>query len=190
MSQNKPPKRKSKGQILIPFDGVAIENLKFDFTSVTNEEFEAIIDSNSLELELEKPIGRKRQWTIENLVNEIKKYKTLEQFKKEKSYLWTLYKQLVLIEKKNSSTIVSQDYFPNSNIKPTSDKAIQTKQISVLEYSKKINPTYFRQNRKYPDSPLTRHSIMYRIRNDMPLPEVLKYDRIGKVHVLTVLKDF
>ena len=74
--------------------------------------------------------------------------------------------------------------------KPVTDKAIQIKQISVLEYSKKINPTYFRQNRKYPDSPLTRHSIMYRIRNNMPLPEVLKYDRIGKVHVLTVLKDF
>ena len=190
MAQNKPPKRKSKGQILIPFDGVAIENLKFDFTSVTNEEFEAIIDSNSLELEIDKPIGRKRKWTIENLVNEIKKYKSLEQFKKEKSYLWTLYKQLVLIEKKNSSTIVSQDNFSNLNIKPIIDKVIQTKQISVLEYSKKINPTYFRQNRKYPDSPLTRHSIMYRIRNNMPLPEVLKYDRIGKVHVLTVLKDF
>ena len=66
MAQNKPPKRKCKGQILIPFDGAAIENLKFDFTSVTNEEFEAIIDSNCLELELEKPIGRKRKWTIEN----------------------------------------------------------------------------------------------------------------------------
>ena len=190
MAQNKPTKSKSKGQILIPFDGVSIENLKFDFTSVSNKEFEAIIDSNSLELELDKPIGRKRKWTIENLVNEIKKYKSLEQFKKEKSYLWTLYKQLVLIEKKNSSILTSQDKVTNTNKEQISDRTIQTKQISVLEYSKKINPTYFRQNRKYPDSPITRHSIMYRIKNNMPLPEVLKYDRIGKVHVLTVLKDF
>jgi len=190
MAQNKPPKRKSKGQILIPFDGVAIENLKFDFTSVTNEQFEAIIDNNSLELELEKPLGRKRKWTIENLVNEIKKYKTIEQFKKEKSYLWTLYKQLVLIEKKNSSIKESHDNLISTNIKPIQNKVPQTKQISVLEYSKKINPSYFRQNRKYPDSPITRHSIMYRIKNNMLLPEVIKYDRIGKVHVLTVLKDF
>lgn len=137
MSQNKPLKRKIKGQILIPFDGVAIENLKFDFTSVSNEEFEAIIDSNSLELVLDKPIGRKRKWTIENLVNEIKKYKSLEQFKKEKSYLWTLYKQLVLIEKKNSSILTSQVNITNTNKEQISDRTIQTKQISVLEYSKK-----------------------------------------------------
>ncbi len=190
MRVNKPNKRKIKSQISIPFEGIAVENLKFDFTSVSIEEFEAIIDCNSLELELEKPLGRKRKWTIDNLVNEIKKYKTIEQFKKEKSYLWTLYKQLVLIEKKNSSIKESQDNLISTNIEPIQNKVTQTKQISVLEYSKKINPTYFRQNRKYPDSPITRHSIMYRIKNNMSLPEVIKYDRIGKVHVLTVLKDF
>jgi hypothetical protein len=190
MRVNKPNKRKIKSQISIPFEGIAVENLKFDFTSVSIEEFEAIIDSNILELELEKPLGRKRKWTIENLVNEIKKYKTIEQFKKEKSYLWTLYKQLVLIEKKNSSIKESQVNLISTNIKPIQNKVTQTKQISVLEYSKKINPTYFRQNRKYPDSPITRHSIMYRIKNNMSLPEVIKYDRIGKIHVLTVLNDF
>ena len=67
---------------------------------------------------------------------------------------------------------------------------MKTKQISVLEYSQKINPEYFRKNRKYPNMPITRHTIMYRIRNNMDLPEVLKYNRIGKVHVLTVNANF
>lgn len=67
---------------------------------------------------------------------------------------------------------------------------MKTKQISVLEYSQKINPNYFRKNRKHPETPLTRHAIMYRIRNNMPLPEVLKYNRIGKVHVLMVNENF
>jgi hypothetical protein len=67
---------------------------------------------------------------------------------------------------------------------------MKTKQISVLEYSKKISPTYFRKNRKYPDMPITRHTIMYRIRNNMELPEVIKYNRVGKVHVLMVNANF
>jgi hypothetical protein len=67
---------------------------------------------------------------------------------------------------------------------------MKTKQISVLEYAEKISPDYFRKNRKYPDTPLTRHAIMYRIRNNMPLPEVVKYNRVGKVHVLTVNSNF
>ena len=67
---------------------------------------------------------------------------------------------------------------------------MKTKQISVLEYAEKINPNYFRKNRKYPDTPLTRHAIMYRIRTNMPLPEVIKYNRVGKVHVLSVKHDF
>jgi hypothetical protein len=67
---------------------------------------------------------------------------------------------------------------------------MKIKQISVLEYAEKINPNYFRKNRKYPDMPLTRHAIMYRIRNNMPLPEVIKYNRVGKVHVLSVKHDF
>jgi hypothetical protein len=67
---------------------------------------------------------------------------------------------------------------------------MKTKQISVLEYANKINPDYFRKNRKYPNTPLTRHAIMYRIKHDMPLPEVIKYNRVGKVHVLTVNNNF
>jgi hypothetical protein len=67
---------------------------------------------------------------------------------------------------------------------------MKTKQISVLEYSQKISPAYFRKNRKYPDMPITRHTIMYRIRNNMELPEVIKYNRVGKVHVLMVNANF
>jgi len=67
---------------------------------------------------------------------------------------------------------------------------MKTKQISVLEYSQKISPAYFRKNRKYPDMPITRHTIMYRIRNNMELPEVIKYNRVGKVHVLMVNPNF
>ena len=67
---------------------------------------------------------------------------------------------------------------------------MKTKQISVLEYSQKVNPAYFRKNRKYPNMPITRHTIMYRIRNNMELPEVIKYNRVGKVHVLMVNANF
>lgn len=67
---------------------------------------------------------------------------------------------------------------------------MKTKQISVLEYAQKINPAYFRQNRKYPNMPITRHTIMYRIKHNMPLPEVIKYNRVGKVHILSVKSDF
>ena len=67
---------------------------------------------------------------------------------------------------------------------------MNTKQISVLEYSQKINPAYFRKNRKYPNMPIKRHTIIYRIRNNMELPEVIKYNRVGKVHVLMVNANF
>ena len=67
---------------------------------------------------------------------------------------------------------------------------MKTKQISVLEYSQKINPAYFRKNRKHPNLPITIHTIMYRIRNNMELPEVIKYNRVGKVHVLMVNANF
>ena len=67
---------------------------------------------------------------------------------------------------------------------------MKTKQISVLKYSQKINPAYFRKNRKYPTMPITRHTIMYRIRNNMELPEVIQYNRVGKVHVLMVNANF
>jgi hypothetical protein len=67
---------------------------------------------------------------------------------------------------------------------------MKTKQISTLEYSQKINPNYFRSNRRYPDAPVSRHAIFYRIKNNMELPEVIKYNKVGKVHVLTVKADF
>ena len=67
---------------------------------------------------------------------------------------------------------------------------MRTKQISTLEYAQKINPSHFRRNRKYPDMPVTRHAIFYRIKNNMPLPEVIKYIKAGKVHVLVVRHDF
>lgn len=67
---------------------------------------------------------------------------------------------------------------------------MKTKHISILEYAQKINPSYFRKNRKYPDNPITRHAIMYRVRNNMSLPEVIKYNKVGKVCVLTVKNDF
>lgn len=66
----------------------------------------------------------------------------------------------------------------------------RTKQISVLEYTKKVNPIHFRANRKYPDKEITQQAIKYRIKNGLPLPDVLKYNRVGKVHVLTVLANF
>jgi len=67
---------------------------------------------------------------------------------------------------------------------------MKTKQISIKEYSEKINPEYFRSNRKYPDRPITKQTIKYRIKNNLILPEVIKYNRVGKVHVLTVKHDF
>ena len=67
---------------------------------------------------------------------------------------------------------------------------MQTKQISVLEYASKVDPQEFRSNRKYPDATITVQAIKYRIKNGLPLPEVIKYNRVGKVHVLTVNSNF
>jgi len=67
---------------------------------------------------------------------------------------------------------------------------MRTKQISVKEYSEKIAPDYFRANRKNPNAIITQQAIKYRIKNNMTLPEVLKYNRVGKVHVLTVAENF
>jgi len=67
---------------------------------------------------------------------------------------------------------------------------MKTKQISILEYVSKIDPNYFRVSNKYPDTPVTRQAIKYRIKKGMELPEVIKYDKVGKVHVLTVKHDF
>jgi hypothetical protein len=67
---------------------------------------------------------------------------------------------------------------------------MKIKQISVSEYASKIDPIYFRENRKNPNARITQQAIKYRIKNNMNLPEVLKYNKIGKVHVLTVNADF
>lgn len=67
---------------------------------------------------------------------------------------------------------------------------MKIKQISVKEYASKINPDHFRANRKYPDRPITQQTIKYRIKNNLGLPEVIKYNRVGKVHVLSVRHDF
>ena len=67
---------------------------------------------------------------------------------------------------------------------------MKIKQMSVSEYASKIDPIYFRENRKNPNAMITQQAIKYRIKNNMTLPEVLKYNKIGKVHVLTVKYDF
>jgi hypothetical protein len=67
---------------------------------------------------------------------------------------------------------------------------MKTKQISVSEYASKIDPNYFRENRKNPNAQITQQAIKYRITNNLHLPEVIKYNKIGKVHVLTVSADF
>jgi len=67
---------------------------------------------------------------------------------------------------------------------------MKTKQISVTEYASKIDPSLFRANRKNPNASLTQQAIKYRIKNNMHLPEVIKYNRIGRIHVLTVNEKF
>lgn len=67
---------------------------------------------------------------------------------------------------------------------------MKTKQISLMEYSQKIAPSHFRANRKFPNQQITQQAIKYRIKKGMILPEVVKYNRVGKVHVITVLANF
>lgn len=67
---------------------------------------------------------------------------------------------------------------------------MRTKRISVSEYASKVNTAEFRQNRKYPDRPITEQAVKYRIKKGIPLPDVISYERIGKVHVLTVRDNF
>ena len=67
---------------------------------------------------------------------------------------------------------------------------MKTKQISLMEYAEKINPSHFRANRKYPNEKITQQAIKYRVKNGLPLPEVIKYNKVGKIHVLTVLANF
>jgi hypothetical protein len=37
---------------------------------------------------------------------------------------------------------------------------------------------------------MTQQAIKYRIKNNLALPEVLKYNKIGKIHILTVKENF
>ena len=67
---------------------------------------------------------------------------------------------------------------------------MKTKQISVTEYASKIDPSLFRANRKNPNASLTQQAIKYRIKNNMHLPEVIKYNRVGRIHILTVNEKF
>ena len=67
---------------------------------------------------------------------------------------------------------------------------MKTKQISIKDYVATIDPNYFRISNKNANAPVTRQAIKYRIKKNMDLPEVVRYDKIGKVHVLTVKKDF
>jgi hypothetical protein len=69
-------------------------------------------------------------------------------------------------------------------------KKPQTKQITIAQYVEKANPARFRQNRKYPDKPITAQAIKHRIKKGLILPEVIKYDRVGFSHILTVDIDF
>ena len=67
---------------------------------------------------------------------------------------------------------------------------MKTKQISIREYVAKINPNYFRISNKFPDMPVTPQAIKYRIKNGMGLPDVIKYTKVGRIHILTVPNDF
>lgn len=69
-------------------------------------------------------------------------------------------------------------------------KQMKIKQISIKEYAEKINPNLFRANRKNPNRPMTQQAIKYRIKNNMTLPEVIKYTKIGKIHILSVNQNF
>lgn len=67
---------------------------------------------------------------------------------------------------------------------------MKTKQISIKEYASKVNPEAFRANRKYPDLPITKQAVKYRIKHRMALPDVIKYTKIGTIHILTVNENF
>lgn len=69
-------------------------------------------------------------------------------------------------------------------------KPRKTKQISLQEYAEKIDPNYFRANRKNPNAPITQSAIKYRVKHNLELPLVLKYKKVGKIHVLTVNANF
>lgn len=69
-------------------------------------------------------------------------------------------------------------------------KKPQTKQITIREYVEKANPERFRKNRKNPSAPLTQQAIKHRIKKGIELPEVLRYDKVSHLHILTVDINF
>lgn len=66
---------------------------------------------------------------------------------------------------------------------------MKTKQISLQEYANKIDRDYFRLNKKNPEK-ITQQAIKYRIKTGLPLPEVIKNNKVGRIHVLVVRNDF
>lgn len=66
----------------------------------------------------------------------------------------------------------------------------KTKQITIAQYVEKANPARFRNNRKYPDKPITAQAIKHRIKKGLELPQVRRYDKVGYSHILTVDINF
>jgi hypothetical protein len=66
----------------------------------------------------------------------------------------------------------------------------KTKQITIREYVEKVSPERFRKNRKNPNAPLTQQAIKHRIKKGLELPQVIKYDRVSHLHILTVDINF
>jgi hypothetical protein len=92
---------KSK-QRQIPFEGYSNEMPEFDFSSITNEQFDDALNNINL-IDPNVKTGRKRKWTQETLIEEVRKYNTLEIFRHEKPYLWTILKHLLILERKKTS---------------------------------------------------------------------------------------
>ena len=66
----------------------------------------------------------------------------------------------------------------------------KTKQITIRQYVEKANPERFRKNRKNPTAPITQQAIKHRIKKGLELFEVIRYDKVGHTHILTVDIDF
>ncbi len=67
---------------------------------------------------------------------------------------------------------------------------MKTKQISIQEYVAKVDASEFRNNRQHPNGKVTHSAIKYRIKNNMNLPSVIKYTKVGRIHILSVDVNF
>jgi len=67
---------------------------------------------------------------------------------------------------------------------------MKTKKISLQEYADKIDRDYFRLNKKNPNEKITQQAVKYRIKTGLPLPEVVKHEKVGRIHILVVRHDF